>query len=266
LDASGGGARYLLSGAYGVGLGTTVDSLAAIREIVFERGLVSLEALTAALRGNFEGYENLRQFALHRAPKYGNDDENADTIAVRVIESFGRQVKRYSEDAWQTRRSRQPQAARQAYHFAMFGSVLSHTSMGALTAASANGRLAGQTLSDGGSPSQGCNRLGATATLRSLAKADYTLAPGGAALNLRLSPDHFAGEAGLDLLASLLETYIKTGGEQIQVNMVSGETLRRALAEPEAYRDLVVRVAGFTAYFVSLTPELQQEILLRAEG
>ena len=148
----------------------------------------------------------------------------------------------------------------------MFGSVLSHTGMGACTAASANGRLAGQTLSDGGSPSQGCNRRGATATLRSMSKADYRLAPGGAALNLRLSPGHFTGEAGLDLLTSLMETYFKMGGEQIQVNLVSAETLRRAQEDPEAYRDLVVRVAGFTAYFVSLSPELQQEIVARAEG
>ena len=143
--------------------------------------------------------------------------------------------------------------------------------MGARTAASANGRLAGETLSDGGSPSQGCNRLGATATLRSLSKADYRLAPGGAALNLRLSPQHFAGNGGAEgdgvtLLTNLLRTYIGLGGEQLQVNMVSGETLRRAVQSPDEYRDLVVRVAGFTAYFVSLTPELQEEIIARTEG
>ncbi len=266
LDASGGGARYLLTGAYGVGLGTTVDSLAAVNEMVFEKKLVTLEGLANALRADFAGWESLRQFGLHRAPKYGNDDERADAIAARAIESFGRQVKAYSAEAWQARQAREPQAVRRAYHFAMFGSVLSHTSMGALTAASANGRLAGQTLSDGGSPSQGCNRLGATATLRSMAKGDYRHAPGGAALNLRLSPEHFSGEAGLELLTSLLTTYTHAGGEQLQVNMVSGETLRRARQEPEAYRDLVVRVAGFTAYFVSLPPELQEEIAARAEG
>jgi pyruvate formate-lyase/glycerol dehydratase family glycyl radical enzyme len=266
MDASGGGARYLLTGAYGVGLGTAADSLAAVRELVFEQGRVTLEGLVSALKANFAGFESLRQFCLNRAPKYGNDDERADAIAVRIVESFGRQTKRYSDDAWQAVYDRTPQAARRAYHYAMFGSVLSHTGMGACTAASANGRLAGQTLSDGGSPSQGCNRHGATATLRSLSKADYRLAPGGAALNLRLSPGHFAGEAGLDLLTSLLETYFKMGGEQIQVNMVSVKTLRRAQEDPEAFHDLVVRVAGFTAYFVSLSPELQQEILARAEG
>jgi formate C-acetyltransferase len=138
--------------------------------------------------------------------------------------------------------------------------------MGAKTAASANGRLAGETLSDGGSPSQGCNRSGATATLRSLSKANYRLAPGGAALNLRLSPQHFQGENGLELLADLLKTYMALGGEQLQVNMVSSDTLRQALETPELYRDLVVRVAGFTAYFVSLPAELQREIVSRSEG
>ena len=272
-DASGGGARYLLTGVYGVGLGTTTDSLAAIQAGVFEQPVTSLAQVCGALQANFKGFERLHAFCQQRAPKYGNDDDRADAIAVRLIEGFGRQVKAYSDEAWRSLLQANPQAdrLRKAYHYAMFGSVLHHTSMGARTAASANGRLAGETLSDGGSPSQGCNRLGATATLRSLSKADYRLAPGGAALNLRLSPQHFAGNGGAEgdgvtLLTNLLRTYIGLGGEQLQVNMVSGETLRRAVQSPDEYRDLVVRVAGFTAYFVSLTPELQEEIIARTEG
>jgi formate C-acetyltransferase len=254
MDATGGGARYLLTGAYGVGLGTTVDSLAAVEHVVYDRAPVTTDELLAALRADFQGYERVRSLCRNRAPKYGNDDDRADRIAVRVIESFGRQMKAYP--------SRQPNAL----HYAMFGSVLYHTSMGAKTAASANGRLAGKTLSDGGSPSQGCNRNGATATLRSLAKADYRLAPGGAAINLRLLPSQLQGESGLERLASLLKTYVAMGGEQLQVTVVDAGTLRAALDRPEQYRDLVVRVAGFTAYFVSLAPELQQEILARSEA
>ena len=264
-DATGGGARYLLTGVYGVGLGTTVDSLAALAELVYGQARVSLDELLAALRANFAGQEALRQMCLQRAPKYGNDDERADRIAVRAIESFGRQVRRYSDETWQARLAHYPQAARRAYHYAMFGSVLSHTSMGALTAASANGRRAGETLSDGGSPSQGCSRRGTTALLRSLAKASYRLAPGGAAINLRLAPVHFTGPEGIDRLVALLKTYVELGGEQLQVNLVSAETLRQAQANPSAYRDLIVRVAGFTAYFVSLTPELQNELIVRTE-
>jgi pyruvate-formate lyase len=266
LDATGGGARYLLTGVYGVGLGTTVDSLAAIQTMVYQQGLVTLEELVDALRANFVGYERLHALLKQRTPKYGNDDDQADSIAVHIIESFGKQVKKYSDDAWQSTLTLNHPVDRRCYHYAMFGSVLSHTGMGSGTAATANGRLAGETLSDGGSPSQGCNRLGATATLRSVAKADYHLAPGGAAINLRLSPSYFSEETGVDLLASLLITYFSMGGEQLQVNMVSSETLRQAIQTPDDYRDLVVRVAGFTAYFVSLTPELQQELLSRAEG
>ena len=265
-DATGGGARYLLTGAYGVGLGTTVDSLAALNELVYLRREVKIDDLLAATRANFKGYERLRAFCQQRAPQYGNDDDRADAIAVRVVASFGRQVQAYSEGAWRALQAREPAAQRRAYHYAMFGSVTSHTSMGALTAASANGRLAGETLSDGGSPSQGANHSGATASLCSMARPDYRLAPGGAALNLRLSPDHFKGQAGLELLASLVRTYVGQGGEQLQVNMLSAATLRSARENPQAYRDLVVRVAGFTAYFVSLTDELQLEVISRTEG
>ena len=252
LDASDGGAQYLLTGAYGVGLGTTADSLAAIKALVYDEGLLDIRALLDALAADFAGHERVLALCQNRGPKYGNDDERADVVAVQVIESFGRLVRRYP--------SRSPDAC----HYGMLGSVLSHTTMGERTAASANGRRAGQTLSDGGSPSQGCNRHGATATLRSLAKADYRLVPGGAAINLRLSPAHLAGEEGLRTLVDLLKTYVDMGGEQLQVTVADTETLQRALEEPELYRDLVVRVAGFTAYFVTLTPALQQEILARA--
>jgi formate C-acetyltransferase len=254
MDATGGGARYLLTGAYGVGLGTTIDSLAALKTLVYDEQLVSMADLLAALRGDFAGDERTLTLCRQRAPKYGNDDARADAIAVRVIESFGRQARHY------------PASNPQAFHYAMLGSVLSHTAMGERTAASANGRHSGETLSDGGSPSQGENRHGATATLRSLAKADYRLAPGGAAINLRLAPRDLAGKEGIHTLASLLKTYIALGGEQLQVTVADGEMLRQALEHPDQHRDLVVRVAGFTAYFVTLTPAIQQEILARADA
>jgi pyruvate formate-lyase/glycerol dehydratase family glycyl radical enzyme len=252
MDATGGGARYLLTGAYGVGLGTTADSLAAIRALVYDQRALSMDTFLDALAANYNGYDRVRSLCRQRAPKYGNDDDRADAVAVRIIESFGRQARRY------------PSPAPHAIHYAMFGSVLSHTSMGAATAASANGRLSGETLSDGGSPSQGCNQSGATAALRSLSKADYRLAPGGAAINLRLSPAHLQGKEGLERLSYLLKTYVDMGGEQLQVTVIDAETLQRALEAPEQYRDLVVRVAGFTAYFCSLKPEHQREIVARA--
>jgi formate C-acetyltransferase len=253
LDATGGGARYLLTGAYGVGLGTAIDSLIAIRTLVYDEERVKMDELLAALNSDFRGYERLRSLC-QSAPKYGNDDDRADTLAVRVIESFGRQMRDY------------PSSSSHAIHYGMLGSVLSHTRMGEKTAASANGRLAGETLSDGGSPSQGCNRSGATATLHSLAKADHRMVPGGAAINLRLSPSCLQGVDGLEKLVSLLKTYVAMGGEQLQVNVMDTDTLRQALESPERYRDLVVRVAGFTAYFVTLTPSIQQDIIARVES
>lgn len=253
LDATGGGARYLLTGAYGVGLGTTVDSLAAIKALVYDTEQVEMAELLLALAADFQGHDRLLSLC-HNSPKYGNDDDRADTIAVRVIESFGHQMRNY------------PSPSPHSIHYGMLGSVLSHTSMGEKTAASANGRHAGETLSDGGSPSQGCNQNGATATLRSLVKADYSLVPGGAAINLRLSPQYLNETDGLEKLAYLLKTYISMGGEQLQVNVVDAETLQLALENPDQYRDLVVRVAGFTAYFVTLNYSIQQEIIARTEA
>ena len=253
LDATGGGARYLLTGAYSVGLGTTIDSLAAIKILIYHEKRLEMDEFLSALAANFQGYQQVRSLCQNHAPKYGNDDDRADSVAVQVIESFGHQMRRY------------PSPSPHAIHYAMLGSVLSHTKMGEKTAASANGRLAGETLSDGGSPSQGCNIKGATATLRSLSKADYRLAPGGAAINLRLSPHHLRGEEGLERLVGLLKAYVKMGGEQLQVNVVDTDTLRQALEKPDQYRDLVVRVAGFTAYFVTLTPAIQHEIIARTQ-
>ena len=253
LDGTGGGARYLLTGAYGVGVGTVVDSLAAIKALVYDEGLVGMADLLAALTADFVGHDRLLAMCRDRAPKYGNDDDRADELAVRVIEGFGRQARCY------------PSLYAHAVHTAMLGSVTSHTKMGVLTGASPNGRRAGETLSDGGSPSQGCNRQGATATLRSVSKADHRLAPGGAAINLRLAPRDLVGEEGLHTLISLLRSYVALGGEQLQVTVADAEMLRRARAHPEQHRDLVVRVAGFTAYFVTLPAELQQEIIARSD-
>ena len=246
------GARYLLTGAYGVGLGTTIDSLAAIKTLVYDQQRLPMPELLDAMAANFDGHEPIRLLCQNLAPKYGNDDVRADDVAIRVVESLGTLMRQY------------PTRCQRAIHYGMLGSVSSHTRMGQKTAASANGRRDGETLSDGGSPSQGCNRKGATATLRSLAKPDYRIVPGGAAINLRLSPNHLQGEGGQARLVSLLKTYVQMGGEQLQVNVADHEMLRRALKQPEHYRDLVVRVAGYTAYFVTLSPELQQEIIARS--
>ncbi|HJN13913.1 MAG TPA: glycine radical domain-containing protein, partial [Armatimonadota bacterium] len=151
-------------------------------------------------------------------------------------------------------------------HYGMIGSVVSHAVVGQRTSATPNGRRAGESLSDGGSPSQGCNVSGATATLNSLAKPNYRAVPGGAAINLRLTPSDIAGDDGLARLVALLKGYFQMGGEQLQVSVTDPDELRRAMQRPAEHRDLVVRVAGFTAYFVSLPDILQREILARTSA
>ncbi|MBT3379852.1 MAG: hypothetical protein HN742_29855 [Lentisphaerae bacterium] len=242
---------YVLTGIYGVGLGTTVDSLAAIRALVFRQEGIELTDLCRALAVDFRGYETIHAACRH-APKYGNDDDRVDDLACTVISSFGRLV-----DAC-------PTPSERAIHYGMIGSVVSHAKLGQATGATADGRGAGRSLSDGGSPSQGANTSGATATLRSLTKPDYRAVPGGAAINLRLSFTDAAGEAGINRLAALLKTYFAMGGEQLQVSVTNHAVLREALTNPAAHRDLVVRVAGFTAYFVSLPEILQNEIMARS--
>ncbi|HEX8958668.1 MAG TPA: pyruvate formate lyase family protein, partial [Solirubrobacterales bacterium] len=252
-DLYDGGADYHLTGAYLVGLATTADSLAAIRRIVFEERAISLPELVAVLRADFDvpGGEALRHRLL-ACPKYGNDDDSVDDLARRLVRTFAEAVVGApAPDGWLT--------------FPMIGSVWGHIQMGEATAATADGRRRGQSLSDGGSPSQGRSRAGATAALRSVAKLDHRLIPGGEAINLTLSPGSLAGERGLDNLVALLQAYVSLGGEQLQVNVVDRATLEAAQANPDLYRHLVVRVAGFCAFFTCLDAENQREIIARTE-
>jgi formate C-acetyltransferase len=252
-DVYDGGADYQLTGAYLVGLATAADSLAAIRRVVFEERTISLADLLEVLRADFAvpGGEALRHRLL-ACPKYGNDDDSVDALAHRLAATFARAVVGVPRPAgW--------------HNFPMIGSVWGHIQMGAATAATADGRRSCQALSDGGSPSQGRSRSGATAALRSVAKLDHVLIPGGEAINLTLSPGCLAGEAGVDNLAALLRGYFSLGGEQLQVNVVDRATLEAAQANPEAYRHLIVRVAGFCAFFTCLDQETQREIIARTE-
>ena len=202
------GAEFILTGAYAVGLATTVDSLVAIRSLVYEEGLLDLDRLLAALATDFTRDSETLALCGNRAPKYGNDDDAADDIARRVIDSYGRVMRAYESPS--------PKQV----HYGMIGSVVSHAVMGQRTSATPNGRRAGESLSDGGSPSQGCNVSGATATLNSLAKPNYRAVPGGAAINLRLTPSDIAGDDGLARLVALLKGYFQMGGEQLQVSEI----------------------------------------------
>ena len=252
LDLYAGGADYHLTGSYLVGLATAVDSLAAIRRLVFEDHALTLSELVTMLRDDFAGHESLRLRCANQLPKYGNDDDEVDDLARRVVAEFARAVTEAPKpEGW--------------LHLAMIGSVWGHTLMGERTGATADGRHRGEALSDGGSPAPGRSRKGATAALRSVAKPNHTAIPGGEAVNLTISPASLRGPGGLTNLVGLLRGYFALGGEQIQINVHSRETLEAARRDPDAHRHLVVRVAGFCAYFTCLDTETQREIIERTE-
>jgi formate C-acetyltransferase len=251
VDIDHGGARYNWIEPSFVGLSNLVDSLAAIRQFVYQESEIGLGELVQALETDFEGQEDLRLMLLHRAPKYGNDDETVDALATRVTEWIQDEVRRYSTYLGGT------------FHSGFFCWVM-HERLGRVTAASADGRHAGFPLGDGSGPAQGRERLGPTAAILSATKWDHTPHLGGIAVNLKFSRPRDAGEFEQRLL-DVVETYLQRGGFEIQVNVVDKKTLLAAQKHPEQYRDLVVRIGGYSDFFVGLSPEMQEEIILRTE-
>ena len=250
-DYNDGGARYNSSYIQGVGLGTITDSLTAIRYHVFDENDIGLDELIDALGRDFEGRDDLRGRLLDATPKYGNDDDYPDGIASRVFESFF--------DAVDGR----PNTKGGHFRINMLPTT-SHVYFGSVVGATPDGRRAGEPLSEGISPVQGADRKGPTAVLKSAAKIDH-LKTGGTLLNQKFTPQVLASDEGIEKLGHLIRAYFAMDGHHIQFNVVTAETLRRAQREPEKYRDLIVRVAGYSDYFVDLGEELQNEIIRRTE-
>jgi len=248
-DYTAGGARYNTSYIQGVGLGTVTDSLSSLRCNVFERRLLSLPRLLEILAADFQGAEALRRRILEETPRYGNDDEAADRILERVFEIYYAAV------------DGRPNT-RGGFHRINLLPTTVHVYFGSVTGATPDGRKAGTPLSEGISPVQGADRRGPTAVLRSAARIDH-LRTGGTLLNQKFLPQILADEAGIQGVAGLVRAYFRMDGHHIQFNVVDAETLRRAQADPDSHRDLIVRVAGYSDYFVDLTPELQEEIIRR---
>jgi formate C-acetyltransferase len=251
MDYNEGGARYNTSYIQGVGIGTVTDALAAIRTTVFEERTAPMGDLLDALAADFDGHEALRQRLLNRAPKWGNDDAVADGVMQGVFGAF--------VDAIDGR----PNVRGGTYGVDMLPTTC-HVYFGGITGATPDGRRAGTPLSEGISPTQGADRLGPTAVLRSAARMDQARTCG-TLLNMKLSPGVIEGDEGIAKLASLVRTYFLLGGHHIQFNVVNAATLREAQADPDAHRDLIVRVAGYSDYFCDLSRELQDEIIARTE-
>jgi formate C-acetyltransferase len=250
-DYNAGGARYNNTFIQAVGIGSITDSLSAIRQLVFDEQKLSLGDLVAAIDQDFEDHEALRQRLLNRTHKYGNDDDYADALMVRVFETLFHAI------------DGRPTARGGHYRLEMLPTT-SHVYFGAMTGAMPDGRRAGTPLSEGISPVQGADRQGPTAVIRSAGKMDH-VKTGGTLLNMKLSPALLAGDAGIERLAHLVRGYCKLDGHHVQFNVVDAETLRAAQADPGSHRDLIVRVAGYSDYFCDLSPELQNEIIARTE-
>lgn len=250
-DYYNGGPRYNTNYIQCCGIGTVTDSLSAIKKHVFEEKSVTMERLLCALGNNFEGDEPLRMRLWNMTPFFGNDDDYADNIMKQVYGSLFDAI----DGRANTKGTR--------YHLNML-STTCHVYFGKMLGASANGRFAGLPESDGTSPSHGADRHGPTAVIKSLSKMDQ-FKSGGTLLNQRFLPDILKNEEDLDKLAALIRTYFKLNGHHIQFNVVDSQTLKKAQQFPDEYRNLLVRVAGYSDYFVDLDIDHQQEIIQRRE-
>ena len=252
-DQCAGGARFPANhGVAGMGIGVTADALAAIKRFVYDHPRFTLTTLHAMLDANFAGYDEERSLLLHGAPKYGNDDTEVDAIAVQVTRAFAEECLRYS-------------TPRGGYFAGLMAANVQNISGGREVSATADGRLAFQPLSDAASPTFGRDLDGPTAVIKSIAKLDYRLLPAGNVVNMKFHPSALAGEAGCAGLAALIRTCFHLGGIQLQFNTTDRAVLRDAMAHPEQYRHLVVRVSGFSAHFTGLDQAVQEDILARTE-
>ncbi|MCX7803707.1 MAG: hypothetical protein N3A38_00825 [Planctomycetota bacterium] len=250
-DINAGGAEFpRFHGVAVMGLATVADSLAAVRRLVFEERRISWGELMAALESDFEGREPLRQMLLNRAPKYGNDDPCVDRLAADIV-------------AWtsgECLKHRTPDGGR---FVPLMAANISNIAAGRETGATPDGRRKGTPLSDAASPFFGRDMKGPTAFLRSVAVPDYRCVVGGTVINMKFEPAFFQDEAGARRFAALTGFFVRHRIPELQFNFTGNETLLAARREPEKYRNLVVRVSGFSAYFTNLSPEVQDDIIRR---
>jgi formate C-acetyltransferase len=258
LDLVQGGAWYTTYGLYLAGLADTADSLAVIDKLIYQDKKITWDQLLEAMKANWKGYENLRQLCLNKVPKYGNDDDYVDDWAAWVMDTCADGV-----DWINTQKDLLPNYG---------GKYISATQIGLITViyghiigALPSGHIHPKPLADTLSPVQGVDRNGPTAVVKSASKLPTQRFAMGGPINLRLSPQLLATERDLDNFVSLLRIIEKLGVFHIQFNVISSDVLRKAMKEPEKYRDLLVRVASYCVYFVEITEEQQLDIISRTE-
>jgi formate C-acetyltransferase len=250
-DYHDGGARYNTTYIQGVGLGSLTDMMSALRYHVFDQKTLSMTALLMALADDFSGHDRIRLMLMNRTPRYGNDDDYADDIMKSVFEAYFAAV----DGRKNTKNG--------TYHINLLPTTC-HVYFGSVTGATPDGRRAREPLSEGISPVQGADRKGPTAVLKSASKMDH-VRTGGTLLNQKFTPQLLKTDTDLDRLVQLIRTYFKLDGHHIQFNVADAATLRAAQQHPEKYRDLIVRVAGYSDYFCDLGLSLQEEIIARTE-
>lgn len=246
-----GGARYNSSYVQGVGLGSITNMLTALRYHVYDKKTIAMETMEKALANDFKGFEELQYQLVYHTPKYGNDDDYADEQEVQVFDMY--------YDVLSGHKS--PRGA--DYRVNMLPTTC-HVYFGKVTGATPDGRNAWKVLSEGISPVQGADTNGPTAVIRSAAKIDH-IKTGGTLLNQKFTPSLLSTEEGCNNLVHLIRAYFRMDGHHIQFNVVDADTLREAQKHPEDYRDLIVRVAGYSDYFNDLGEDLQNEIICRTE-
>jgi pyruvate formate-lyase/glycerol dehydratase family glycyl radical enzyme len=250
-DYHDGGARYNTTYIQGVGLGTMADAMTAIKYHVYDQKALSMDGLLAALGTDFAGHERVQQMLLNRTPRYGNDDDYADGVMQAVFEAYFEAI------------DGRPNTKGGTYYINLLPTTC-HVYFGSVTNATPDGRKASTPLSEGISPVQGADRQGPTAVIKSAAKMDHART-GGTLLNQKFTPQLLQDDEGLDRLVQLVRAYFRLDGHHVQFNVVDADTLRAAQQHPLQYRNLIVRVAGYSDYFCDLTQALQDEIIARTE-
>jgi formate C-acetyltransferase len=250
-DINDGGAAFpRFHGIAVMGLATLADSLAATKKLVFDEGVITYTDLMGAIDDDFQGKEELRQMLVNKAPKYGNDESFVDTIAAQIV-------------LWAAEECLKHRVTGGGRFVAAMAANVQNIDAGRLVGATPDGRRAFTPLSDAASPYFGRDLKGPTAFLKSVAVPDYHQVLTGSVINMRFDPNHFQDEASTERFLAFTHAFVANRIPELQFNFTSNETLRAAQQDPDKYRNLVVRVSGFSARFIELSPEVQADILRR---
>jgi formate C-acetyltransferase len=256
-DMTAGGADYYWTSLIAIaGMSNVGDSLASIDKLVFEEERVSMDALLEALESDFEGHETLRQMLINKAPKFGNDIDYVDELTVRAVDMAYAESQKY----------RDPRGGKlKSSIWPAYLTVTAHVQFGESVGALPDGRKATTPLNDGISPSQGVDLSGPTAAMSSVAKLHQWQSTGGMIFNMKFDPNALATEEHLQRLVDLIKVYFERGGGQVQFNVTSSETLKKAQKKPDQHKNLMVRVVGYAALFVELSTAVQDDLIRRTQ-